>query len=333
MALENYGRIMQGASDFAMQPYNALQDARRNQRTNTLLDLRAQQVQGEIDDDAEWDQALASRDVETMMRIAPRETQMIMEHWQGQKMSGLEEVPISRQKIDMAPLQRQENWAAEQAQQQRNADRNYRLNVAQESRMAAQANAPEQAPKPKAADIVRLRKEFRGLTPVKDYETVLPLLVSARNAPDTGYGDLQLIYTAGKVLDPGSVVREGELALTVAAGSPLQRVIGKTRFTTENGGRLTPETRKQLLDMLNERALALRQGYDREYKQYAEYGQASGMVPRDVVGRHAANAYQPTAPKSAPRKEAPQAAIDYLRANPNTKAAFFKKYGYVPDVK
>ncbi len=35
MALENYGRIMQGASDFAMQPYNALQDARRNQRTNT----------------------------------------------------------------------------------------------------------------------------------------------------------------------------------------------------------------------------------------------------------------------------------------------------------
>jgi hypothetical protein len=181
----------------------------------------------------------------------------------------------------------------------------------------------EQGPKP--LDIAKTRKEFRSLPSVKDYETVLPLLVSARKAPDNGYGDLQLIYTAGKVLDPGSVVREGELALTVAAGSPLQRIIGKTRFTTEQGGRLTPETRKQILEMLNERALALRQGYDRDYQQYAEYATAGGMVPRDVVGRHAANAYQPQ------KKEAPASAVEHLRKNPNLKAAFKAKYGYLPD--
>lgn len=138
-----------------------------------------------------------------------------------------------------------------------------------------------------------LRKEFRALPSVKDYETALPLLVSARKAPDDGYGDLQLIYTAGKVLDPGSVVREGELALTVAAGSPLQRVIGQTRFSVEKGGRLTPETRKQLLAMLNERVLAYRQGYDRDYQQYADYARESGVDPSQIVGTHAANAYQP----------------------------------------
>ena len=149
-----------------------------------------------------------------------------------------------------------------------------------------------------------LRKEFRALQSVKDYETALPLLVSARKAPDNGYGDLQLIYTAGKVLDPGSVVREGELALTVAAGSPLQRIIGQTRFSVEKGGRLTPETRKQLLEMLNERVMAYRQGYDRDYQQYADYANESGVDQSQIVGRHAANAYQPKQPDGAANQPA-----------------------------
>lgn len=153
------------------------------------------------------------------------------------------------------------------------------------------AVAPKPPEGPSVKDAQRLRKEFRGLPSVKEYETSLPLLVSARKAPDTGFGDLQLIYTAGKVLDPGSVVREGELALTVAAGSPLQRVIGSTRFTAEKGGRLTPTTRKQLLEMLNERVLAYRQAYDRDYGQYAEYAREGSFQPDQVVGRHAANAY------------------------------------------
>lgn len=151
---------------------------------------------------------------------------------------------------------------------------------------------PIGAPAPKPGNAQSTRKEFRGLQSVKDYETALPLLVSARKAPDNGYGDLQLIYTAGKVLDPGSVVREGELALTVAAGSPLQRAIGTTRFTTENGGRLTPETRQQLLGMLNERVMAYRQAYDRDYTQYADYARESNIDPSAIVGSHAANAYQ-----------------------------------------
>lgn len=147
-----------------------------------------------------------------------------------------------------------------------------------------------------------LRKEFRGLQSVKDYETSLPLLVSARNAPDNGYGDLQLIYTAGKILDPNSVVREGELTLTIAAGSPLQRILGSTRFTAEQGGRLTPKIREQLLGMLNERVLAYRQAYDRDFNQYGQYAQESGIDPSLVVGSHAANAYpKPQKAESAKR--------------------------------
>jgi hypothetical protein len=146
-------------------------------------------------------------------------------------------------------------------------------------------------PKPNTQGM-SLRKEFENQEAVKSYRTSLPLLVSARKAPDNGYGDLQLIYSAGKVLDPGSVVREGELALTIASGSPLQRAIGTTRFTIERGGRLTPETRRQILGMLNERVLAYRQAHDQERNRYASYASEAGEDPKKIVGDHPANAFQ-----------------------------------------
>lgn len=143
-----------------------------------------------------------------------------------------------------------------------------------------------------------LRKEFRSLESVKALETSLPLIKSAEKAPDTGYGDLQLIYTAGKVLDPGSVVREGELALTVAAGSPLQRIIGKTRFTTEQGGRLTPKTRQQIIEMLNERVGAYQQAYDQDREVYTQYATEAGLDPVTIVGKHPNDAYGRKSPKA-----------------------------------
>jgi hypothetical protein len=155
-----------------------------------------------------------------------------------------------------------------------------------------------------------LRKEFRTLESVKAFETALPLIKSAEKAPDTGYGDLQLIYTAGKVLDPGSVVREGELALAIAAGSPLQRLIGKVRFTTENGGRLPPKTRAQIMDMLNQRVSAYQQAYEQDRNTYAQYAQESGVDANTIIGKHPLDAYktkpagqaQSTAPAAAPVK-------------------------------
>ena len=138
-----------------------------------------------------------------------------------------------------------------------------------------------------------LRKEFRNLQSVKDYETVLPLIKSAEKAPDTGYGDLQLIYTVGKTLDPGSVVREGELALTIAAGSPLQRVLGATRFNFEKGGRLTAVQRKQIIDMLNQRVAAAKTAYDRDFNQYSGYAKDSGVDPSMVVGNAFNEAFEP----------------------------------------
>jgi hypothetical protein len=133
-------------------------------------------------------------------------------------------------------------------------------------------------------DIQSLRKEFEGMDAVKNYRTVQPIIESAKKAPDTGYGDMDLIYAVGKILDPGSVVREGELALTIAAGSPLQRILGTTRFSLERGGRLTPAARQQIVGMLEGRVGALESAYNQERERFSRYAQENGWDATQVVG-------------------------------------------------
>jgi hypothetical protein len=180
------------------------------------------------------------------------------------------------------------------------------------------------APLKSAKNVQQLRKEFRSLQSVKDYETVLPLIEAAKRAPDNGYGDLQLVYTAGKILDPGSVVREGELALTIASGSPLQRLLGTTRFALEKGGRMNPKLRQQLVGMLQERVGATQQAYTRDYDQYSQYAQESGAEPGNVVGTRPESAFGQQNQQPAQQQQAPTA------TGPNGQKLILRNGQWVP---
>lgn len=169
------------------------------------------------------------------------------------------------------------------------AQANLGLRAVEASNSAAGGMTPRQA----AQTRIGLRKEFDSLSEVKAFKEIAPVLVSARKAPDTPAGDILLAYTVGKLLDPNSVVREGELAMVAKAGSPIERILGTTRFVAGEGGRLTPVQRNQLLGMLNERALANRQAYDAARANYEGYARESGVDPRSVVGTHIASAYAP----------------------------------------
>lgn len=152
-------------------------------------------------------------------------------------------------------------------------------------------------PAKQAKSVQQLRKEFRGLQTVKDYEAVLPLIQSAKTAPDTPQGDLQLIYTVGKILDPGSVVREGELQLTSSAAPFLQQIIGRARKETGKG-RLTPDTRADMLNMLQQRVQGYEQAYTRDFDQYAQYAKESAVDPTSVVGSRPESAFGKQQPAS-----------------------------------
>lgn len=136
-------------------------------------------------------------------------------------------------------------------------------------------------------DLDSLRKEFHALPVVKTFNEVRPIVESARKAPDTKQGDFALIYGVGKVLDPNSVVREGEMGLVIASGSPAQRV-GGFLAQLQGKGRLTPDMRKELMVVLDQRAGEYEKGYGAARQTYEgiakQRGYDSSQVFMDVGG-------------------------------------------------
>lgn len=128
-----------------------------------------------------------------------------------------------------------------------------------------------------------LRKEFNALPPVQAFGKVLPALQSAREAvgQDNAAADLNLIYAAAKVFDPESVVRESETTMVASAGSPAQRFIGQFNYVA-GGGRLTPETRKQLMQQIESRARGYETSYNAARKTYSTLAAKRGVDAADV---------------------------------------------------
>lgn len=147
---------------------------------------------------------------------------------------------------------------------------------------AAPVSAPAPALPPRASDITNLRKEFNDLPEVKNYRSVVPIFNSAIKAPDTRAGDIQFAYTIGKIFDPNSVVREGELKLVGDAATVLERFQGELRTLTEGKGRLTPATRRELLQTAEARVKELEAAQAAARATYETQAKAKNM-PLDQI--------------------------------------------------
>ena len=137
---------------------------------------------------------------------------------------------------------------------------------------------------PDAKAIAEARKEFTGLKPVKDFadqSVAYSRIIKSIEDPSPS-GDLALIFNFMKVLDPGSVVREGEFATAQNAGSVDERVRGLYNRVI-SGERLTPEQRADFAD----RATRLYQGGLQEYgalsQQYSAFAKAAGLPVEQVI--------------------------------------------------
>lgn len=140
-----------------------------------------------------------------------------------------------------------------------------------------------------------MRKEFNTLPAVKAYTTVKPIIESARKAADTPQGDLALVYGVGKALDPDSVVREGEMTMVMAAGSPAQRIMGHLSVL-RGGGRLTPAVRKELVSMLDQRASEYEKAYQGARQTYEGIAKQRGYDPGQIFLNTGFGAPQPATP-------------------------------------
>lgn len=106
------------------------------------------------------------------------------------------------------------------------------------------------------------------------------LLTSA--ADPSAAGDLALIFNYMKILDPGSVVREGEFATAQNAAGVPDRLRAQYNKVI-NGERLAPETRKDFLD----RGIKLYEGQEQLHSQrtdsFRKTAQKSGIDPEQVI--------------------------------------------------
>ena len=172
-----------------------------------------------------------------------------------------------------------------QSQQQREDERDAR-SLATDRRQTANTDFD---------NISSLRKEFTSRKEVQDFSTVLPQVASAmeiaKNPNATGADDLNLIYTFGKVMDPGSVVREGELALALSTGSWAQNLQGAIE-RLRSGDKLPPAVRRNLVESMRRRGVELARAYNFSRHDYQARAERFGFNPIDVVGQHPATPFQ-----------------------------------------
>ena len=126
------------------------------------------------------------------------------------------------------------------------------------------------------------RKEFTALS--KDFITSRDahnrVEVSAQDP--SAAGDLALIFNYMKVLDPGSVVREGEFATAQSAGGVPERVRGFYNRVLR-GERLDAAQREDFLDRSRRLFAAAGKSQRKLEAQYAKLAEKSNIDPGDVV--------------------------------------------------
>jgi len=171
-----------------------------------------------------------------------------------------------------------------------------------------------------------LRKEFTALPTVKAYSQAFPAYQNVLSAAsrDNPQADISLVYGVAKLYDPESVVREGEYGTISNSQAIPERIKGYANFLM-GGGRLTAETRKQLIAEAESRHGVLRQGYEQSAGQYTELARKSGVDPSTAITSFGQ-------PKAAPEKLKTVSKADFdatvrdAFARGKTKADVIRKY-------
>lgn len=149
--------------------------------------------------------------------------------------------------------------------------------------LATKAGAKGQLPAT-FEDTAKVRGEVRQLPSYKNFAEAAPIYKSMLSTAgnNSKASDLNLVYGLGKIFDPGSVVREGEMIMVKnTAGLPdwLQGAINGL-----NGGQaLTPETRKAILREAKVRIDSYQQMFNQDAEQYRGIAQREKMNVDDVV--------------------------------------------------
>jgi hypothetical protein len=138
----------------------------------------------------------------------------------------------------------------------------------------------------------KLRADYEALPAVKAYTQALPSYASALQAAPNPQGDLNLIYAYAKIMDPQSVVREGEAASVAGSDTIAGQTIARLQKEIGEGGTFRPEARERLKAEIRNRIGQLNQAFIGERVRFKETADRYKINPMDVVGEHPGGRFQ-----------------------------------------
>lgn len=134
-----------------------------------------------------------------------------------------------------------------------------------------------------------LRKEFNSLPEVKRFKDVRASREQVRaimSKPNkTAQDDIALVFSYMKMLDPGSVVREGEYATAQNAAS-IPDNIRNLYNRAQSGNRLNDQQRRNMASLVDRFYQSERNTYNNAASQYQGYAQDYGIDPKRIARRY-----------------------------------------------
>lgn len=154
----------------------------------------------------------------------------------------------------------------------------------------------------------KLRADYEALPSVKSYTQALPVFGAGLQSKADAAGDLNLIYAYAKVMDPNSVVREGEQASVAGGDTWINAKTAQLQKQLGQGGTFKPEYRKRLREEMAGRMGELNQSFIADRVRYKGISDRFGVNPQDVVGEHPGARFQEVSERVLGRK---QQELDY----------------------
>jgi hypothetical protein len=217
----------------------------------------------------QWAASRALEADKLMPTIQQRDTGQVSEVLAVDPVSGAVRVTNQARNTVSPNAQLQANVGMAQAGAQRE--------VAQATRDAASIRA-------RAEDETGIRKEFNSLPEVTKYKAAIPAhraVVEAAKS-NNAQADINLIYGLAKLYDPESVVREGEYA-TIANSQSIPEWLKGWAQRIAGGGKLTTETKKQIVQQANQRLDTFKAAYDTADQGYRGVVTRRGLKPENVL--------------------------------------------------
>jgi len=167
---------------------------------------------------------------------------------------------------------------------------------------------------------LKLRSDFRAEPIYKGFEETKAAKLQIDQAAKmaTPAGDLAAATKIMKILDPGSVVRESELGMAMAATGVEDKVKNYAQMVID-GTKLTPNQRKDFTELSNKLYNASAEQFNQKRGEYAGIAERNKLDVEAAVGA-------PAEIKAKQFTGQDQQALQWANSNPNDpRAALIKK--------